>query len=222
LTPLRPADSPRSQGARDRRGRTRARRAAALLTALVALGAPAAAHASGSAVVRDCTDDGRLSKSYSQKDYADALKNIPTDVDEYTDCRDVIRRAQLGGAGGSHGGGHGGSGGGTAGGGGGATGGGPSASGGAPATAQDALSGASPDEIAAIDRARQGAGTEPVRVGNASLTPHDLSSNDLSSLSDVPTPLLVALALLCGACLAGAASVIVNRVRARRSPTLDA
>src|SRR5919201_2764191 len=69
---------------------------------------PAAAHASGRAVIRDCTDDGQLSKTYSQKDYRDALANLPTDVDEYTDCRDVIRKAQLGGAAGGGGGGNGG------------------------------------------------------------------------------------------------------------------
>src|SRR5919197_2805342 len=69
---------------------------------------PATAHASGRAVIRDCTDDGKLEKTYSQKDYRDALANLPTDVDEYTDCRDVIRRAQLGGAAGGAGGGNGG------------------------------------------------------------------------------------------------------------------
>src|SRR3954463_13196011 len=57
---------------------------------------PTVALASGEDVINDCTLDGRLSKKYSQKEYAQALGDIPTDVDEYTDCRDVIRRAQLG------------------------------------------------------------------------------------------------------------------------------
>src|SRR4051794_41667426 len=67
--------------------------------------APAAtALASGGKVVRDCTDDGVLQGHYSQKDLRDALASIPSDVDEYTNCRDVIRRAAFGGAGGGKGG----------------------------------------------------------------------------------------------------------------------
>ena len=77
------------------------RRLLPALAAAFALAAPAAALASPSAVINDCTSNGRLTKTYSQSDYAGALKDIPTDVDEYTDCRDVIRRAQLGAAGGS-------------------------------------------------------------------------------------------------------------------------
>src|SRR4051794_41388777 len=67
--------------------------------------APAAtALASGGKVVRDCTDDGVLQGHYSQKDLRDALSSIPSDVDEYTNCRDIIRRAAFGGAGGGSGG----------------------------------------------------------------------------------------------------------------------
>src|SRR3954465_4866007 len=64
----------------------------------------AAAFASGGKVIRDCTDDGRLQGHYSQKDLRDALSSLPSDIDEYPDCRDVIRRAAFGGAGGSGGG----------------------------------------------------------------------------------------------------------------------
>src|SRR3954465_12946095 len=97
------------------------RRLLPLLIALLSLPA-AAALASGGKVIRDCTDDGRLQGHYSQKDLRDALSSLPSDIDEYTDRRDVIRRAAFGGAGGSGGGGKGGSGG-TGGGGGGGGGG---------------------------------------------------------------------------------------------------
>src|SRR4051794_41822681 len=97
------------------------RRLLPLLIALLLL-PTAAALASGGKVIRDCTDDGRLQGHYSQKDLRDALSSLPSDIDEYTDCRDVIRRAAFGGAGGSGGGGKGGSGG-TGGGGGGGGGG---------------------------------------------------------------------------------------------------
>src|SRR3954469_9121240 len=64
----------------------------------------AVAFANGDKVIRDCTDDGRLQGHYSQSDLRDALDSLPSDIDEYTDCRDVIRRAAFGGAGRSGGG----------------------------------------------------------------------------------------------------------------------
>src|SRR5204862_7116021 len=97
---------------------------------VVVLARSAAAVASGSAVIRDCAEDGRLQGHYSQRDLRDALDSIPSDVDEYTNCRDIIRRAAFNGAGSSGGGsskggsgGGGGAGGGSGGGGGGAPGG---------------------------------------------------------------------------------------------------
>src|SRR5206468_12462515 len=81
------------------------RRLLVTLTLTFALLPSASALASGSAVIRDCTDDGRLEGHYSQRDLRDALASIPSDVDEYTNCRDVIRRAAFNGAGGSGGGG---------------------------------------------------------------------------------------------------------------------
>ena len=72
-----------------------------VVTALAAmLLVPSAASADGRRVIRDCTDDGRVQGRYSQSEYRDALAHMPSDVDEYTDCRDVIRRAQLASAGG--------------------------------------------------------------------------------------------------------------------------
>ena len=69
------------------------------LIAVLLLGLPAAAHASGADVIRDCADDGKLDKHYSQKDLQDAQRNLPSDIDEYTDCRSVIRAALHGGSG---------------------------------------------------------------------------------------------------------------------------
>jgi hypothetical protein len=65
-----------------------------LLVVLAALGmAPAAASASADAIFEDC-QDGRLDKRYSGKDYREALSDIPVDLDEYTNCRELIRSAQ--------------------------------------------------------------------------------------------------------------------------------
>lgn len=74
-------------------------RTSLVLIAVLLLGLPAAARASGANVIRDCADDGRLGKQYSQTDLRDADRNLPSDIDEYTDCRSVIRAAMHGGSG---------------------------------------------------------------------------------------------------------------------------
>jgi hypothetical protein len=58
-------------------------------------------------VIRDCAKDGKLNQHYSLSDLKNALKKLPTDVDEYTNCRDVINQAETQGSGGQqHGSGH--------------------------------------------------------------------------------------------------------------------
>jgi len=90
--------------------------------------ASASALASPQAVIRDCAKDGTLNHHYSLSDLKNALKKLPTDVDEYTNCRDVINQAETQGSGGGSAGGSGPGGPGGAGGGGGNSGGpGPSA-----------------------------------------------------------------------------------------------
>lgn len=99
------------------------RRAIAAISALscALLAAPAWA-GSGDAVIRDCAQHGKLTKTYTQAQYADALANLPADLDEYSNCRQVIsaakRKASLGGTTGTTGGGGTPSGGGTSSGGG--------------------------------------------------------------------------------------------------------
>ena len=104
----------------------------ALAGALVLL--PSTAWGSGNDVIRDCTDNGRIDQKHGPMDYQQALANLPSDVDEYTDCRSIIQAARLssqgsgGGGGGGGGGSHGGGGGGGGNGGGGNSGGGSGAS----------------------------------------------------------------------------------------------
>jgi hypothetical protein len=177
----------------------------ALFAVLVAvcLAAPSGALASGKQVIRDCTDDGALSKSYSQQDYKDALAHLPTDVDEYTDCRDVIRHAQLGGAGGTR---NDGNGGGSAGGGGfGGSGGGPTATPG------------SPQEQGDVAKARSGSDSTPVTVAGRTVTPgaSRFTSGDLHN--SLPTPILVALIMLGAGTVAGGGWAARRRVFPRRT-----
>lgn len=88
-----------------------------LLTVLaLALAVPAliagGAAASGDDVIDDCADDGVIDGRYSDEELREAERDLPSDVDEYTDCREAIR-GELGNDGGGSGG-PGGSGGGQA------------------------------------------------------------------------------------------------------------
>ncbi len=76
-----------------------ARAPRAILFAVLALiaGAVLAVPAFGSpqAVIRECSESGVLKGHYSHSDLAKALATLPSDIDEYTDCRNVIRNALL-------------------------------------------------------------------------------------------------------------------------------
>jgi hypothetical protein len=78
-------------------------RTSALVAAVLVLGLVPAAQASPSDVIRDCAQDGKLDRHYSQRELRQAEANLPSDIDEYTDCRSAIRAAMSGGSG-SHGG----------------------------------------------------------------------------------------------------------------------
>jgi hypothetical protein len=78
---------------------------------ILLLAAPTASAGVREKILREC-QDGRISGNYTAGQLRDARKHIPTDIDEYSDCRDVLARASL--AGGGSGGAGGGSGGGNA------------------------------------------------------------------------------------------------------------
>jgi len=63
----------------------------ALLAALLL--APTASAAGPIQIIRDCEDDGVLQGSYTASELRDARSKLPTDIDEYSDCRDVLSRA---------------------------------------------------------------------------------------------------------------------------------
>jgi len=69
-----------------------------LLTTLVAaallLPASASAQGGAAALIKDCQDE-KIDGTYTAAEYRDALRRLPTDVDEYTGCRDTLRSAQL-------------------------------------------------------------------------------------------------------------------------------
>jgi hypothetical protein len=66
--------------------------------ALALLALPANAFASADQVIRDCARDGKLDHDYSNSELRKARNNLPSDLDEYSDCRDVIASAIKGGS----------------------------------------------------------------------------------------------------------------------------
>jgi hypothetical protein len=186
----------------------------AALLSVLALAAPALG--SGKTVINDCSDDEVLSKTYTQQEYRDALKQLPADADQYGNCRDIIARAQdaaatKGGSKGSQKGGSNGAG---------TTGGGTSSGGQGPSSspAQDQLAAASAeDRAAAAEAARAQA---PADVGTAEPI---VSASDVGRApgdaadAGLPTPVIVLLALLLAGALALAAARIRSLVHTRRA-----
>jgi hypothetical protein len=161
--------------------------------ALALLAPSAAAQSTRIKILRECAEDGRLTGDYTAQQIRDARSNIPDDIDEYTDCRDVLTRALLSRAGGDS----------NSGGGGGATGGG---TGGGPGTGGgggnggELLTPSTDADREALDTAGKATQT-PVEVSGARVTPG--SAGELRN--DLPTTLIVLLALLGAAALAATA-----------------
>jgi hypothetical protein len=66
-----------------------------LAAILMALAVPAVSSAKGGQeVIRDCAEDGDLDGDYSQEELDQASENMPSDISEYSTCRDVIERAR--------------------------------------------------------------------------------------------------------------------------------
>ena len=189
--------------------------AVAALALVALLGLPAAtAVASSDDVIEDCSQDGRLDRNYSRGELEDARDDIPTDVDEYTDCRAVIdarlnsmRRGGRGG--GAGGGGAGGSGGGIDGSGGGITATDPSliTDSGAVAAAQgdiDALEDARQRDYANETGPEIDVAGKPVTAGPNGVVDVATAANE------VPPPLIAALVAVAALSL-GAGALLLRR-----------
>ena len=184
------------------------------LVVLCAMTPAAVASASGTDVIEDCTQHGTLTKRYSPQDYRQALADLPADVDEYGDCRNVIQNAELADAAGGENG---------AGGLPGTFGpppGGPT--GGASATTSSGRSGAgtqdgdpsavdptTPDENAALINATSN-GDGAVHVGKDAIQP---GAQDSSFTNHLPTPVLGVLTLLGTAALTAGALPLRRKLR---------
>jgi hypothetical protein len=174
-----------------------------LLAALLALAVPAIAQASPEGVIRDCAEDGDLDRKYSNGDLKRAGNNLPTDLDEYSGCREAIAGAIDGGSDKGRG-----------------RGGGPTAS---KARAQREAAARQAD-AAALD-ALTGAGKKPsLSVGGQTVEPGESGLFNLATAANsLPLPLFLALiAALALAAVAGAV-VLFRRypALAERFPVLS-
>jgi hypothetical protein len=182
---------------------TRVIRTLIVLVALCALAAPAA-HASYKSVIKDCAQDGKLDKKYSDADLIKAKKKLPSDLNEYSDCSDVIAAA-IGGAG-KHGGGAG-------------AGGGSGGGAGAAAAADPAAVQKDQQDLAKIVH---GGGPRPkAKVGDQTLTPGKNGLfNTASAENDLPLPLLLALIAMAVVALGGGMYALRRRIPALAKITL--
>jgi hypothetical protein len=172
---------------------------ACVLALLVA--APANAQSTRTKIYREC-QDGALSGNYTSREIRDARNNIPDDIDQYSDCRDVLSAALANSAGGG--------GGGDAAGGGGVGGvGGSGGSGGAGGGRAELLTPSTDEDRQALDDAATRGGA-PLEIGGERIVPGAAAS----IRNDLPSTLLVVLILLAAAAAAGAAPLI------RRLPQL--
>jgi hypothetical protein len=72
---------------------------AAAIAALALVAPPALAYPPWVNVIRDCAVDGKIDGTYRTQDLLQALRNVPSDGNEYSDCTNAIRRALDGGSG---------------------------------------------------------------------------------------------------------------------------
>ena len=140
--------------------------------------------------ILEACSNGTLPTGYSQQAYSQAIKQMPSELAEYTDCPDLIHKAQLAGAAGSHSAGTGG----------------PSEAGTAAVAPPTAA------EQHTLERIPH-ASAPPVRVGGEVIRPGVVHVNLASAFSTLPAPLLALLAFLLACALAVIAWAVRNRIR---------
>jgi hypothetical protein len=186
-------------------------RLAPILAAFVAvlLLVPASGFAaSGDAVIQDCSQDGHIDGHYTVQQLRNAQSHIPSDIDQYTDCRDVIAQALAQAQAGRGGGGGGGAGG--SGGAGGTTAGSPKPNEGNPALAT--RSGAyapSQADKQAYDRAVTEASVGGALPGGLSI-PTAGGFSPAGASNSIPLPVLLALVAV-GLLIAATSAMVARR-----------
>jgi len=167
----------------------------AVMAVLATLGAASARADVGEKIIDRCTH-GQSLKGFSQAAYRQALKDMSAGTEEYSNCAQLIRQAQLEAAGAGHGGASS-----------------PSNAGAASPTAVPAT----PAQQQAIAHAPT-TGSAPVQVGGQTIHPGVVHADIASALSSLPTPLLATVVfLLVGLLVIAGAGIRKRIVRIRRS-----
>ncbi|HEY5261129.1 MAG TPA: hypothetical protein VIJ33_03385 [Solirubrobacteraceae bacterium] len=162
----------------------------ALLAIALLAGAPSAHASEASKIVEKCAK-GEPFGGYSQKAYREALKQLPTEVIEYSACSNEIRKDAL-----------------TAGKGGGGS-----------AVAEAASSNVplplTPSEQRAVQHAHNH-GPKSVQIGGEPIRPGVVHANIASAINTLPHSLFAVLAFILAGALVLASEEVRKRVRARR------
>jgi hypothetical protein len=169
---------------------SRARCAPLALCAALALCAPARADV-GTRIIERCTAGESLA-GFSQQAYSQALREMPAEVNEYSDCANLIRKAELAAAGGGSGGG----------------------SGGGPGSVAASVAPPSPVEQQKLAGAAS-ARPASVPLGGEAVAPGVVHADIASVASTLPTPVLALLAFLAACGLLGGGRAIGKRLHGR-------
>jgi hypothetical protein len=166
----------------------------------VLVAAPAAGADTRRDILREC-QEGRLTGNYTAAQIRDARDHIPDDIDQYSDCRDVLSAALATRAGGGDGG---------TGGGGAAPAGAGGIGGGGPGGGE-LLKPTTPEDHRALSEAAA-RGDDPVEINGREIVPGAAGLTADAARNDLPTTLIVVLAGLALTALAGAAPAARRRV----------
>ncbi len=156
---------------------------ASLLALLLACPPPAGAD-TGQTIINRCIH-GKSLGGFTQQDYQRALQELPTEVEEYSNCASLIRAAQLAGAGGGNGAGRG--------------------------TVATPVSAAEQTFIERVSKV----GSGPLQIGGQTVDPGVVHANVASALSSLPDSLLAVLAFLLACAFFTAGGALRNLVRRR-------
>ncbi len=164
--------------------RTLALSLSALVTVVLLAGASVAAASEVQKIIEKC-GHGEPFSGYSQSAYREALKQLPTEISEYTDCANLIRKAELAAVGGG-------------------------GSAGIPGVSPTVPLPLTPSEQRAVQSAHRN-GSAPVRVGSEPIRPGVVHADIASAVNTLPHSLFAVLAFM----LAGALLLVVGEVRKR-------
>jgi hypothetical protein len=166
----------------------------ALIGALVVLASLTATAGAdiGTKIIERCTH-GQSISGFSQQAYRRAIAELPTEVEEYSDCANLIRRAQLAAAGTGGSGGQGG--------------------GSGQSLIPTPLTASERKALTAVPKSASGS----LRIGGHKVRPGVIHANISSALSSLPDPLLALLAFLLACALALGGRSIAKAARDYRA-----